>query len=383
MLYLEIQRGKAEMPKWSARYQELGATTSCTVRAAMEMANSGQREIDHRRNCILGDSWFASVKTAEAIHESGHEWIGVVKTSHSLFPKKELEDKMKNWPGGMSLIMEATTSKGVKLLAIGYKYNSSKVLCFVATKNAGSTMLGEPYRARFADDYDNLLSRPVDRPEIISTYFQKSNGIDKHNQARQFELRLEKHWRTQNAWFRLVTTIIGICVTDAWKGYRHAFRHSKKDEELPVRDFADRLAYELIHNKFEAGDSTVAKALSPLMKSPTRISPRRRESNVHFVPDVSETTVSPLTSTNTSSTKVKQAQAEALWMQVLELHKHVQQQTTESTGRKIRRHCAFCKNKTGWYCSTCNVYCCPEIKNSKEPRNCYKQHILTVHPKFK
>ncbi len=174
------------MPKLSARYRELGATASCTVRAATEMANSSQKEIDHCHNCILGDSWFASVKTAEAIHEAGHEWIGIVKTFHSLFPKKELEDKMKNWPGGMSLLMEATTSKGVKLLAIGYKYNSSKVLCFVATKNSGSTVLGEPYRARFADDYDNLLSRPVDCPEIISTYFQKSNGKDKHNQACQF-----------------------------------------------------------------------------------------------------------------------------------------------------------------------------------------------------
>jgi hypothetical protein len=171
MLYIEIQRGKVEMPKWSDWYWELGATASCTVRTATEMANSGQKEVDHCRTCILGDSWFASIKTAEAIHEAGHKWIGIVKTSHSLFPKKELEDKMKNWPGGMSLLMEATTSKGVKLLAIGYKYNSSKVLCFVATKNAGSTMLGEPYRAQLADDYDNLLSRPVDQPEIISTYF--------------------------------------------------------------------------------------------------------------------------------------------------------------------------------------------------------------------
>jgi hypothetical protein len=144
MLYLEIQRGKAEMPKWSAMYRELGATSSCSVRAAKEMANGGQRKTEHRRNCILGDSWFASVKTAEAIHECGHEWIGIVKTSHSLFPKKELEDKMKIWPGGMNLAMEATTSKGVKLLAIGYKYNSSKLLCFVATKNAGSTMLDDP-----------------------------------------------------------------------------------------------------------------------------------------------------------------------------------------------------------------------------------------------
>ncbi len=95
MLYLEIQRGKAEMQKWSVRYRELGATASCTVQAAMEMSNSGQREIDHRHTCILCDLWFASVKTAEAIHESGHEWIGIVKTSRSLFLKKELEDKMK------------------------------------------------------------------------------------------------------------------------------------------------------------------------------------------------------------------------------------------------------------------------------------------------
>jgi hypothetical protein len=146
-----------------------------------------------------------------------------------------------------------------------------------------------------------------------------------------------------------VTSIIGICVTDAWKGYRYPFCHSKKDDELPVREFADRLAYELIHNNFEGGDSTVAKALSPLMKSLTRRSPRRHDLSVHFVPDVSETAISPLTSTNTSSTKVKQAQAQAqaIWMQVLELHKHVQQQSTESTGRKIKRHCAFCKTKRG------------------------------------
>ncbi len=97
------------------------------------------------------------------------------------------------------------TSKGVRLIAVGYKYNSSKVLCFVAKKNAGSTLTGEPNQARFIDDFQNLLSRPVDRPELVSKYFLRSNGIDKHNQAHQFELKLEKHWRTQNVWFQLVT----------------------------------------------------------------------------------------------------------------------------------------------------------------------------------
>jgi hypothetical protein len=124
---------------------------------------------------------------------------------------------------------------------------------------------------------------------------------------------------------------------DAWKGYWYTFRHSKNMMSYQCV-FANTLAYELIHNKFEVVDSTVAKALSPLMKSP-----RWHDLSVHFVLDVSKTAINPETSTKTSSTKVKQAQAETIWMQVLELHKHAQQQTTESTGRKIRRHCAFCK----------------------------------------
>jgi len=161
-------------------------------------------------------------QNCQAIHESGHEWIGIVKKSHSLFPKQQLESTLKTWPGGMNLSMEATTSNGKKLIAVGYKYNSSKVLCFIATKNASLTMPGDFYRALFLDDHDNLSSWPVDHPELISTYFQCSNGIDKHNQARQLELRLEKHWRTHNAWFCLVTTIIGVCISDAWKGFRYA-----------------------------------------------------------------------------------------------------------------------------------------------------------------
>jgi hypothetical protein len=116
---------------------------------------------------------------------------------------------------------------------------------------------------------------------------------------------------------------------------------------------------------------------------PTRRSPRKYDVTVRINPDVSEISMSPLTSTATNSAKVKQAQAEAVWLQVLDLHKHVQQQATEASGRKIRRHCAFSKNKTGWYCSTCNIYCCPEITNSKAPRTCFKDHVLKVHPNLK
>jgi hypothetical protein len=36
----------------------------------------------------------STIKTAEAICESGHKWIGIIKTSYILFPKQELENML-------------------------------------------------------------------------------------------------------------------------------------------------------------------------------------------------------------------------------------------------------------------------------------------------
>jgi hypothetical protein len=47
--------------------------------------------------------------------------------------------------------------------------------------------------------------------------FLPSNVIDKHNQAHQFELHLEKCWVTLDPYFRLHTTILGMNVADCWK----------------------------------------------------------------------------------------------------------------------------------------------------------------------
>ena len=56
----------------------------------------------------------------------------------------------------------------------------------------------------------------MDRPDVVSKFFRDSNIVDKHNQSRQFDLALEKKWVTTNPFFCLITTIIGIAVTDTW-----------------------------------------------------------------------------------------------------------------------------------------------------------------------
>jgi hypothetical protein len=70
------------------------------------------------------------------------------------------------------------------------------------------------YDAKFPDQYGNIKVWEVDCPAIVSTYFQMSNKVDHHNHVRQHLLRLEKLWVTENPWFRIVMTIIGMMVVD-------------------------------------------------------------------------------------------------------------------------------------------------------------------------
>jgi hypothetical protein len=124
-------------------------------------------------------------------------------------------------------------------------------MCFVATKGAGHTEPGTPYEAKWKDDKGNTCCRNVPRPKIISKYFLQSNKIDMFNQSRQSDLKLEKHWITNNGYFRCITTLFGICVTDAWKGYQYhlGVRHRHKGQEL--MDFAKLLTKDLLENKYD------------------------------------------------------------------------------------------------------------------------------------
>ena len=69
---------------------------------------------------------------------SGVKYCGPVKTNHKGFCLATLEKLMKDWPGGSYLVLKITPRfpDESPLLAIGYKYNSRKVLGFIATEGA-------------------------------------------------------------------------------------------------------------------------------------------------------------------------------------------------------------------------------------------------------
>ena len=130
------------------------------------------------------------------------------------------------------MITYETTIDSHTLVANGYKYSRKKCLLCVCTPGAGKTTSGAPYKATFPDTYGNVQSRDVARPAVISRHFSHSDGIDIHNHIRQHILALESSRRTVGSWFRLMTTMFGITVTDAFltAAYRKELRDSHEDK---------------------------------------------------------------------------------------------------------------------------------------------------------
>jgi len=365
LLFLEIQRGKEAMGE--AKYShEIGGTAACTARLVEESQYCGAklraRKDAKQTNKTLKfyhDAWFTSVRQMTYIksmtkdsegNPNGHEFVGALKSNHSCFPKVELENKMKDYPSGSYLVMESKSPNGCKLVAIGYKYNARKVLCFLCTKNAGSTRPGKPYECRYPDKYGNTKVRRVVRPALISKYFEVSDIIDSNNHARQYLLRLEKLWKTKNPWFRFNTTMLGISVTDNWRLVQHHV--SQSFDKMTVKDYVNRLAWDCIHNKFPTstnsgrafiqGDVDSEEEQDVDISSPTtggnfssqlvRVLQNLQNLNIQGNMD-STSSVSPLSSDGASSFTSTSLQ-----------HKLEPNPEKTNDGRPKRRRCSVCGN---------------------------------------
>jgi hypothetical protein len=151
-------------------------------------------------------------------------------------------------------VLEGTTKDEVKLVAIGYRYSRKTILHFILTENSGKTEAGTPYKMKYTDTYGNVCVRGVERPDVISKFFQTSNIIDTHNQLWQDLLRLETKWRTRSAYFCLATTLIGINVTDCFllaghhKVINYSSNYGADGKKISIQRFAGMLCHQLIHS---------------------------------------------------------------------------------------------------------------------------------------
>lgn len=283
MTAMEIQEGRDRMRDKAHRDGHTKQTTACIMRLRDEIAAAptGYKRL------FLGDSWFASVDTAVAVGKggvggsadgdgvdtfgesggvdqsgdaidatSGDHFIGIVKTSHARYPLKYIRNAVDGMPGGVKIVLTAEVD-GVDLVACGWKYNRKTVLAFILTKGAGSTAYDDtnPYYARFQDTFGNTTERPVPRPHALGVYFKHSNVVDVHNQFRQGELALEKRWQTQDSWFRLFTTLVGIVTVDAYKALQALMNTRSNKRGMGIKPFASLLALQLVNNRWTDGSA--------------------------------------------------------------------------------------------------------------------------------
>ena len=253
---------------------------------------------------------------------------------------------MKTWPAGSHLNLKATV-EGVPLVATGYKYCRSKVICFIWTKGAGHTEPGEPYVAKWHDSRSNRCERWIDRPAVVSFYFKKCNGIDVGNVMRQKVLRLEKSWVTQDGYFRVLTTLIGTNVVDTYRAYISHCRRSHRHKKLELMEFTDMLCYDMLKN--DLPDQVALHDSFSLTTAPTALTLTAQPNNHH-----------PHNERQHEPDRQDYVTRAELQRVVDRLSDHQLCATTEKEkdGRKwrLKRHrCATkgCKSKTSMYCPAC------------------------------
>jgi hypothetical protein len=202
---------------WNFRGVKLECQLHNTAACTLHLAKGCIHPEDDRCHTLQGDAWFGSVKAAAALGRKRIRAVLQVKNKKGFFPKDYIEKVLEDAPGGVHIVLTGTAPNSIELIALGYRYSTKTTLFFVATANAGSTRPGKEYEMKYTDDHGNVCVHLVEHPDIISNFFEDSNSIDKHNQSRQFDLVLEKTWLTEDPFFRLAITLIGMNVVDTWK----------------------------------------------------------------------------------------------------------------------------------------------------------------------
>ena len=154
---------------------------------------------------------------------------------------------MKYWPGESYLVMKSTPrfTGDITILIIGYKYNSRKVLGFIATEGAGSTEPGDTYLSCFPDIYSNVSVHPAIRPHFLGSYFNDCNEIDNRNRMRQSDLALDIYWATQSGYFIIATTVaLGVGTKDGMLIYCNGVAEGNVDKKISTLEYNNRTVYE-------------------------------------------------------------------------------------------------------------------------------------------
>ena len=218
-----------------------GATTACTMRLSENWFGTGR--------VVAGDSWFASVKTAEALSTKGLYFIGDVKSGTKRYPVDAITDATSEESGAwatFSSTLQLGGDQTMPIYCVSHRRGEA-VHKFVAT--CGTTLGGGSHWAYFEDEEERYnveckdfeLTRKC--PRVLNDFTLAQPTIDRHNRYRQHLLAMEKRFHTNNFAFRYFTTMLGILTVNAFFAHRY-FNNSLADFSAEM----DKLGVRLMRN---------------------------------------------------------------------------------------------------------------------------------------
>jgi hypothetical protein len=108
---------------------------------------------------------------------------------------------------------------GVKLLALAYAWSQKGVSYFLST--CGSTHQSSLiYESNFEDEFGNISTKFLPRPQISHFLYKYLPIIDEHNKQHYSFIGLERKWRTQCFWMCIIVTLTGMQIVDRHRLYQ-------------------------------------------------------------------------------------------------------------------------------------------------------------------
>ncbi len=238
---LHVQRAK--------KYEHLGSGTGAPLRLVEDFFGTGRS--------LTGDSAFSSYQLVDQLRRNGLYYNGIVKQCSRRYPKSAFIKWAETVATKGDHIHYSTDlpDGGGKVYATGWLDKRIKMVI----SNCAQLGEGEPVRKKRhklittngitrTERYEKSVRRPL-QVEQLFKYF---SVIDVHDHYRQGSLRLEKSWITKKWWHRIVCTLFGMSVTDAFLAYRYEFNNDTYTQslELDFSAFLNILVEQLVFNRF-------------------------------------------------------------------------------------------------------------------------------------
>lgn len=344
MINIEIVKGAYAntLGKFEQR-GEYGHGTAVSMRLVEPWRGSGRT--------VYGDSFFGSVECATALKEEfGLYFTGVVKSCYAGYPLC-LKDCYLEGQGYWKSIT-TTTPKGTELQACTWSDRNRHY--FIST--CSTCCPGEDHiRCRWVNSSKSTdegvmkTEKRISIPQLAAEYFEYNDMVDRHNRRRQADLNLEKKFEVKEWVFRVISSIIGVIVTNAYLYYKGS--RSYHGKPLPMKAFINRLAGEMVTNTFDG----------PVASRVKRDAKIEKEAKAAPVPSYNCKEVKKLPKPTKNTKKVSSGKAKTL-----------------RAGRIV---CVICKigtKKTPWMCDTCPLD--HKMKGTHvHPGKCFDTHLRNVH----